>query len=52
LPPGTFTANIPHFKRSPLIHDCTAVEISSPMIKLDSGKANGIDEFSIEILKA
>ena len=39
-------------ERPVCLHDCTAVEFSRPIKELDSGKSNGIDEFSIEHLKS
>ena len=46
-----FTASVPKNDRSNFLHDCTAVEIWNLIKKLDTGKATGIDDNSIEILK-
>ena len=51
LADGTFTLNIPIKDRSVFLHDWTAVEVSGPVMKLDSGKANRRDEKPIENLK-
>ena len=48
---GTFTASVPNNEISICMCDCSADENYIPTKKRYSGKATGIDEFSIKFLK-